>query len=103
MSDQPAPPYGSPEHLRAVIAEAYWLLGCQCEIALRNANIGDDAAVVYSTRKALAYMRFIAATVRDLRDPDEPEPPEKPRQWTTDEPEFGRATSEPRPDSEAHT
>ena len=52
--------------LREQLHEWFGQLLIQCEIAQRYCEIGDDAGLEYSTRKALAYMRVIAPTVREL-------------------------------------
>ena len=49
------------------VAEWYQSLAIQCEVAVRNVELGDDAGLEYATRRALAYMRVIAQTVREIR------------------------------------
>jgi hypothetical protein len=51
---------------REAIHEAMGTMACYAGMACSMAEIGDDAGVGYSVRRALAYMRFVIGAYNDL-------------------------------------
>jgi hypothetical protein len=76
--------HGTPEMLREAIAEQLWLVGCNCENAIRYVELGDDAGLAYSVRRIVACTHAIVATTADLVE-QVPQPEARPAKvWTED-------------------
>ncbi len=58
---------GTPAAFREHIYEMAGLAAIQAELAMRYAELGDDAGLEYATRKWVAYTRAAVGSLRDLR------------------------------------
>ncbi len=65
MSDSVS--HGTPAAFREYIFEMAGLAAIQAELAMRYAELGDDAGLEYATRKWVAYTRAALGTLKDLR------------------------------------
>jgi hypothetical protein len=59
--------HGTPAAFREYIYEMAGLAAIQAELAMRYAELGDDAGLEYAARRWAAYTRAALATVKDLR------------------------------------
>ncbi len=59
--------HGTPAAFREYIFEMAGLAAIQAELAMRYAELGDDAGLEYATRKWVAYTRAAVGSLRDLR------------------------------------
>ena len=64
---RPDAPHGSPEKYREFIHEMAGLAALQAGLAMRYAELGDDAGLSYAMRRWVAYTRAAVDTLKDLK------------------------------------
>jgi hypothetical protein len=66
--EAPAPaPLGTRENLREAIAEAASMAALTANMICAHCEVADDVGMSYTTRRLIAYVRFLAGAVRDLK------------------------------------
>ena len=63
---------GDPAALREFVGECATLMRITCEIAERQAEIGDDIGLTYAMRRLRAYLRAASGPVAELNEMRKP-------------------------------